>query len=159
MKKIIIFSDTHGDQKKLKSILDLEDYDYAIHAGDYECDLNFIKEHFDFHVGGNNDFDNNQKEIFFEIENIKFYLQHGHLMGNYFQLDNKSYMEPFLKQLDVDIIIHGHTHINKVWNFGTKFIINPGSLTYPRGGTKSSYILGIIDSNKEKINFEIKEAP
>lgn len=155
MKKILILSDTHGNTDIIEQILDNESYDIAIHAGDYECDLKFIKKYFDYHVGGNNDFDSNQKELFFEIENKKFYLAHGHQLGSYLDLDTKSYMEKYLNQFDVDVLIHGHTHINKIWNFNNKFIVNPGSTTYPRGKTKSSYIRAIIKD--DKLQFEIIE--
>lgn len=156
MKKIIIFSDTHGNTKIIDTILKIESYDYAIHAGDYECDLKFIENNFDYHVAGNNDFDSNKNEIFFEIENIKFYLCHGHQLGTYSALDNPDYMHKYLDEFDVDVIIHGHTHINKIWEFkNNKFIVNPGSTTYPRGKSKASYIKAIVDN--DKIKFEIIE--
>ncbi|MGL4343136.1 MAG: metallophosphoesterase family protein [Metamycoplasmataceae bacterium] len=156
MKKIIIISDSHANNYDIELILKNNTYDYAISAGDYETNLAFIEKNFDFHVKGNNDFDSNKNEIFFEIEGIKFYLQHGHLMGNYFQLDNYDFMSPKLKELDVDVIIHGHTHIPKIWKVNdNQFIINPGSITYPRGNSNPCYIIGYIEKNN--VSFEIKE--
>ncbi|MGL4183884.1 MAG: metallophosphoesterase family protein [Metamycoplasmataceae bacterium] len=156
MKTIIIISDSHGNNNAIKKILSENFHDISVCAGDYETDLNFIKENFTYHVKGNNDFDENNTDVFFEVDNIKFFLQHGHLLGNYSQLDNKEYMKKFLKLFDVDVIIHGHTHINKIEKIEkNKFIINPGSITYPRGNSKASFIIcRVFDHN---IEFEIKE--
>lgn len=156
MKKLIILSDTHGNNQIVDKILKANEYDIAIHAGDYECDPNYMIKNFDFFVKGNNDFDNQKSELFFEIEGFKFYLQHGHLLGSYSDLDNKEYMTDVINKLNVDIIIHGHTHINKIVDLGNnKFIVNPGSTLIPRGQSKASYLLVAI--NKKKIEFEIKE--
>ncbi|MGL5520381.1 MAG: metallophosphoesterase family protein [Metamycoplasmataceae bacterium] len=156
MKTIIIISDSHGNNNEIKKILNNNFHDISICAGDYETDLNFIKENFTYHVKGNNDFDDNNTDMFFSIGKFKFFLQHGHLLGNYSQLDDKEYMKNFLKLYDVDVIIHGHTHITKIEKIDNKkFIINPGSITYPRGNSKASFIIcKVFDDN---IEFEIKE--
>ncbi|MGL6124931.1 MAG: metallophosphoesterase family protein [Metamycoplasmataceae bacterium] len=155
MKKLIILSDTHGNTKIIDKILNSNQYDIAIHAGDYECDTNYMIKHFDYVVRGNNDFDNTKSELYFEIEGLKFYLQHGHLIGSYSDLDNRIFMEEVIKKLDVDVIIHGHTHVTKIVNLeNNKFIINPGSTLIPRGGSEASYLLATVDN--DKIDFEVK---
>lgn len=153
MKKIIVMSDTHGNTKIIDKILSENQYDYAIHAGDYTCDEKFINSRFDFVVRGNNDFDNNKDELFFQISGFNFYLQHGHLIGSYFQLDNYEYMKNVLKQKNVDILIHGHTHISKIFEYDQGIVINPGSTTFPRGGSLKSYAIIIINDSKISCNI------
>jgi hypothetical protein len=155
MKKIIILSDTHNKNDITDKILKSNTYDIAIHSGDYECDPNYMIKNFDYFVQGNHDFDKQPDELTFEIEGIKFHLQHGHLIGSYDQLDNNDYMSAIIDELKIDVIIHGHTHVTKVVSLdNNKYIINPGSTHLPRGASQASYLLATIDNGK--INFEKK---
>lgn len=155
MTRVIILSDTHTKNEITTRILESNSYDIAIHAGDYECDLNYMIKNFDYFVKGNNDFDSQVSEQYFEIEGFKFYLQHGHLLGTYSDLDNNEYMQEILDKLNVDVIIHGHTHISKITELkNNKYIINPGSTWLPRGNSKASYL--ILSINNGKIVFEPK---
>lgn len=146
MKKILVMSDTHGNTKIIDKILSTNIYDISIHAGDYTCSSVFINSRFDYVVRGNNDFDNNSDELYFEIEGIKFNLQHGHLIGSYFQLDNYDYMKKVLYDKKVDILIHGHTHVSKIFEYENGIVLNPGSTTFPRGGSQKSYAIITIDN-------------
>ncbi|MDK2819828.1 MAG: YfcE family phosphodiesterase [Mycoplasmataceae bacterium] len=155
MTTVIILSDTHTRNDITTKILKSNSYDIAIHAGDYECDLNYMMKNFDYFVKGNNDFDSQVSEQYFEIEGLKFYLQHGHLLGTYSDLDNDEYMEKIADNLNVDVIIHGHTHVTKITHLeNNKYIINPGSTWLPRGSSKPSYL--ILSINNGKIVFETK---
>lgn len=147
MTRIIVLSDIHGNTKIVDQILNNNFYDYAIIAGDYTCDSNFINSRFDYVVRGNNDFDSNKDELFFTIDNFKFYLCHGHLIGSYKQLDDYDFMKKQLKEKEVDIFIHGHTHIPKIFEYEKGIVLNPGSTTYPRGNSKASYAIIIIEDN------------
>ncbi|MGL4251949.1 MAG: metallophosphoesterase family protein [Metamycoplasmataceae bacterium] len=155
MKKLIILSDTHGNNQLIDKILSSHEYDIAIHAGDYETDVNYMIKNFNYFVRGNNDFDAQKDEIYFEIEGIKFNLQHGQFIGSYNDLDNDDLMRNVLRKKKVDVLIHGHTHITKIVYFADRtFIINPGSIWLPRGGSKASYILATIHNGV--IDFEVK---
>lgn len=147
MTKIIVLSDIHGNTKIVDQILKDNSYDYSIIAGDYTCDPSFINSRFDYIVRGNNDFDSNKDELFFTIDNFKFYLCHGHLIGSYEQLDDYDFMNKQLNEKKVDVFIHGHTHVSKIFEYKNGIVINPGSTTYPRGGTQASYAIIIIDNN------------
>lgn len=147
MTRIIVLSDTHGDTQTIDKILNSNKYDYAILAGDYTCDSSFVNNRFNYVVRGNNDFDDNPDELSFEIEGIKFNLQHGHLIGSYFQLDNYDFMKKVLSAKGVDILIHGHTHISKIFEYENGIVINPGSPSFPRGGTSKSFAMIVIDGD------------
>ncbi len=54
------------------------------------------------------------------------------------------------------IFIQGHTHVNKLEEVDGVILANPGSISLPRGGSRSSYI--IIDEDKiylKKLNGDI----
>lgn len=55
--------------------------------------------------------------------------------------------------LSCDIVLFGHTHIPLKIQEGSIFFINPGSITFPRGGSKSSYAL--ITLQEEAVEAEI----
>lgn len=66
------------------------------------------------------------------IENRMLFITHGHI----FNTSNP----PMLK--DGDILIHGHTHIQAMEDFGNNNIyINPGSVAIPKNGNKPSYMI------------------
>lgn len=153
--RIIVLSDTHGDTKIIEKILKNNKYDYSVIAGDFQCDDFFIKKYFDFAVKGNNDWNSDlPDQINFEIDGVRFFLEHGHLTGSYFQLDNYEFMKKQLNSRNVDIYIHGHTHVCKIFEYENGIVLNPGSTTFPRGGTNKSFAIIEIDDNKN-INCQI----
>ena len=64
----------------------------------------------------------------------KFFCSHGNKynISNY---PSKSF----------DVMVYGHTHKGMIYKDNGKLFLNPGSITYPRGGSVNSYM--IIDSN------------
>ena len=146
---ILVISDTHSNNNIISYLTKNIPHDYSVIAGDFESDDSFILEHINYIVRGNNDWNSSfPDELNFEIEGIKFHLEHGHLTGNYFQLDNYKYMHKKLIKSNCDVFIHGHTHIPKIFEYEEGIVINPGSTTYPRGGSSSSYAIITIDNNK-----------
>lgn len=65
----------------------------------------------------------------------RFFLTHGHIY-------NESNMPPISKG---DILIHGHTHIPLITEKHGIYILNPGSISYPKEGNPHSY--GVIKDN------------
>ncbi len=69
----------------------------------------------------------------------RLFLTHGHI-----------YNENNLPKLkEGDAIIYGHTHIPKLEKKGNTYIINPGSITFPKENNPNSY--GILENNTFKI--------
>lgn len=152
--KILVLSDVHGNVNILEKLVNEIEHDYSVIAGDFTCSDQIINKNITFAVRGNNDWDSNYGDkLDFEIEGIKFHLEHGHLMGTYFQLDNYEYMHKQLKSLNCDILIHGHTHVPKIFEYPEGIVLNPGSTTQPRGGSNASYAIITISENK---NVECK---
>ena len=70
-----------------------------------------------------------------DVNGIKVTFTHGHI-----------YNRNNLPENCGNIFLSGHTHIGMIEQIGEKIIANPGSISKPRGGTKTSYI--IIDEEK-----------
>jgi uncharacterized protein len=72
-------------------------------------------------------------------EGRRLFLTHGHI-----------YNEDNLPKLSKgDVFIYGHTHIPKAEKKGDIFIINPGSITFPKENNPNSY--GVLEENVFKI--------
>lgn len=77
------------------------------------------------------------------LNGLTFFATHGHV----FHQDNM----PPLKA--GDILVHGHTHLLKVEKVGENYILNPGSVSIPKGGNPATY--GILEDTSFRIlDFE-----
>lgn len=63
------------------------------------------------------------------IDGLMIYATHGHIY-------NKDHLPPLQKG---DILLHGHTHILTAEHFGDVTILNPGSVSIPKGGNPPTY--------------------
>lgn len=65
------------------------------------------------------------------LDGITFYATHGHV-----------YHEENLPPLMAgDVLIHGHTHLLRADKRGGHFILNPGSVSIPKGGNPATYAI------------------
>ena len=88
------------------------------------------------------------------LENKRICLVHDIVKPKYF-----SY-QLFKKGIEVDIVIHGHTHVAGVEYFRHLLYINPGSVSKPRA--RQNGTLAILDLNKYPLKplfIELKEKP
>ncbi len=151
--KTLIASDIHGViyyAKKLREIYEKEKPDISIILGDlyfnynnYEDNSNEIKEILEnfrnlYVFKGNCDSEIDELVSSFplydylvlNINNKKLFCSHGNKYN-----PNKLPCDKF------DIMAYGHTHVGKIFKSGDLIFVNPGSLSYPRGGTTNSYII------------------
>lgn len=153
--RVLCMSDIHGNQTQAENILKNEKYDLAISSGDTELEFEWIQNHFHFFVTGNNDFDRRLPlESKFNLGNVSVYLTHGHILGAYDTLVNEEKIKNATQHINQKLIVYGHSHY-PVYFYDSesgKTFINPGSITYPRFGSKKSYCL--IDLNIEKGTVE-----
>ncbi|MCR8613009.1 MAG: metallophosphoesterase [Mycoplasma sp.] len=150
MKRIIVISDNHGDTETMKKILNHEKYDFAVHCGDHLISKKVMNELFDYWVMGNNDFFGKEKSDF-NINNIKFHIEHGHLIT--YNLLNEEKVLKKINDLDYDVLLFGHTHVPQYSKNAEKHIFNPGSCSLPRNGFAT---YGIIEINRNELEFHIK---
>ena len=88
------------------------------------CDASVDQIMLDFSIKENN--------MLFVDNDIVMYLTHGDVY-------NISNLPPIS---NIDILIHGHTHIPVVEEFDkNRFYINPGSVSIPKGGSNNSYLI------------------
>ena len=161
--KLMIASDIHGSayycekmieaykREKADKLLLLGDLLYHGPRNDLPKDydpkaviamLNAMKEEL-LCVRGNCDTEVDQMVLDFPIladysllaaDGLRLYVTHGHVY-------NEQHMPPLMAG---DILIHGHTHICEAKKEGEYMILNPGSVSIPKGGNPPTY--GILEN-------------
>lgn len=128
--KIIVLSDTHGNQSLALSILDGNgDANRIVHLGDEVEDARFIEEISGKSViklAGNCDFSTDQpRENTLDVAGRRIFLTHGDLYNV------KAGLEKLLKRaaaVRADVVLYGHTHQAAVLEIGGILLVNPGCL-------------------------------
>lgn len=154
--KIAVVSDTHLNTSMLDKILkETKDADIIFHLGDNVKDALYLEKNFNgdvYYVKGNCDIAvSADTDKVIEIEGKKFFLTHGHNYRVNYDLNNLYYKA---KELNVDVAVYGHTHVKLIENYGDLYILNPGSSSLPRDGSKS---MGFIEIDNGKINITLKK--
>lgn len=86
--KIMILSDSHSVSKTdLLTLLKNNSVNYYIHCGDIYMTYDGINLNSFYLVRGNNDFGNIPDELFITIDDLKFYIVHGHRYDVDYNLD------------------------------------------------------------------------
>lgn len=158
--KILVTSDTHESTKELKTLLAeyADEVKIVCHLGDHAWDLLQFRNEYPqltmIAVAGNCDYGQDlQREIILNIsacldnENApskKILLTHGHTLGVKMGLDRLAY---YTKEKGADACFFGHTHFPVCCEIGGIFVMNPGSPSWPRGGSKESY--GLVEISPE----------
>ncbi len=147
--KILIVSDTHGrNHYYLNTMKRVSPIDLVIHLGDLEGGEEYIRSithcPIEF-VSGNNDFFNFlPKEKTIQIGKYNVFLTHGHRYGVNFGM---SHLEELAKKDHYDIVMFGHTHMPTINLTDGIWMINPGSLGFPRQQNRiPTFIVMDIDS-------------
>lgn len=148
--KAIVFSDSHGYLNNLDLALKnfKNEIDCLIHLGDFFEDTKEIKKNYKdleiFAVSGNNDFINEPSEKVFYLNNFKVFVTHGHRYNVYFGVENLRYRA---LELDANICLFGHSHNPFIENKDL-FILNPGSISYPRQFDFPTFSIINLEDNK-----------
>lgn len=151
-----VISDTHipvRSKKIPEKVFEVfEGVDLILHAGDIET-LDVIEELEKISqvvaVHGNCDYDlglNNAEII--EAEDVKIGLAHGVV----YPKGDTQQLYYLAKQLDVDVMITGHTHQASIQQIKDVLLLNPGSPTQPRM-TEPSVML--VEINGSEVEAEI----
>lgn len=135
MKKILIFSDTHGHINRCLDIINSADrVDAIIHAGDYTGDAEEIAAAYPkipvYYVKGNNDFFSPApSHITAIIDGMRIYVTHGHEQRVKYEI-NYHTLRSAAANANPDLVIFGHTHIPYTSYDGAFPMINPGSVRF-----------------------------
>ncbi|MGN1276597.1 MAG: YfcE family phosphodiesterase [Floccifex sp.] len=147
--KAIIVSDTHYHNECLYELQErYKDVEYFIHCGDLEDDPR------DFPgwivVRGNSDyFQGMPSSLILELEGHRMLVVHSHKCIAYRHLS--LIHDALVKKCD--IVCFGHTHIAEAYKEQGIYMINPGSIWFPRSNKPGSYVL--LDIQKKKIKAQI----
>ena len=156
--KLLVTSDTHGYLDGFEEAVKKEKpFDILFHCGDVCGDQDEIQRIAGvpcYIIAGNNDFWGDlPKEITLNIKGCKIFMTHGHRYGVDYDV-TRLWMKGLEK--DAEVVMFGHTHKPVVVENDGVWLINPGSLTYPRtSDRRRSYIVMEIGENSE-LSFEIK---
>lgn len=137
MKRILIFSDTHGNTERCIEIIEKIKADAIIHAGDYYMDALMLQAKFAdiplYAVQGNGDiFFNAPANLTAQIGGKKIFITHGHNYNVKYDSHYTALAAQGIKE-QADLVVFGHTHIPYTDYRNGMIILNPGSLKY--GGT------------------------
>lgn len=141
--KVIIVSDTHRRNENYFKVLELHQPDLIIHCGDIEgseyvlekaaaCPVKMVT--------GNNDFFSTlPNELDLTVEKYRIWVTHG---NTYYVSMGTEYLVQEAEARGFDVVCYGHTHKPSVTRERGIYLVNPGSLSYPRqDGRKPSYCI------------------
>ncbi|GAA0221921.1 metallophosphoesterase [Metaclostridioides mangenotii] len=151
--KVGIVSDTHRIKNTIdKAIEYLKDCSLILHAGDNFVDSKYINQATGIDiiaVKGNCDYENVEEELIFNIEDKKVFLCHGH---KYNVKSGVESLKKKAKELDIDIVVFGHTHTPYRDQEDGILFLNPGSASIPRQVSYPSIV--IMGINGEKVDVK-----
>lgn len=150
--KIGVISDSHGVNRYIDLAMEhLKDVELVIHAGDNYKDAKYIEEKYNIKVvvvSGNCDVENTGDHIEL-ICDRKIFITHGHKYGVKANIDGVFYAG---KENNADIVIFGHSHIPFYAVEEGMVLLNPGSVSLPRGNSEKSCCILTIEENI-KVDF------
>jgi len=155
--KIGILSDSHGELDLAReAIRQMGEVDLILHAGDTYADLEALSKEYDIEmVGVRGNIGHPEKgaaELVLELNGFRIFLVHGHKYDVKHNLMRLFYRA---KELEIDVVVYGHTHLAMTANEDNILFVNPGSIGFPRGKYKNSY--AILDLGDENLKAEILE--
>lgn len=160
MIKLLVMSDTHGDTSLAEKVLKKhQNVDIVVHLGDYFRDADKLRElypkiHFEA-VSGNSDFLTGDvpAEKVLVLEGQRVLITHGHRYSVKWGIDR---LHAKARNENLQLLLFGHTHISRMESGPGYMIVNPGSISEPRGNDDESYAIIVIDNNR--INVELMRA-
>ena len=132
MTRILVVSDSHGDRRSLRAILERHaDADAVFHLGDGAADMDALAQEFPsvrvYQVGGNCDsllrlYPEEQEVV---LGGARFFAVHGHRFGV-----KSSPLRLLLtaKERDARVALFGHTHQPLIHGEEGLCLVNPGSV-------------------------------
>lgn len=144
--KILVLSDTHGRRDLVKKCIEQHpDVQAVLHLGDIVSDFNGMEQFFPdkkfFCVRGNCDYGSDvPAERLVRLGGTLILMTHGHLHGvNY----STTHLVGIAAQKHAKIALYGHTHVPYNMYHDGIYVLNPGSLAFPRDCNGPSY--GLIE--------------
>jgi len=155
--KILAISDTHGVIYKAEKVIkSINGINLIIHLGDYIRDAHRLSNIFpEIPIEctlGNCDYAASDTPLdkVLEYNGIRILVTHGHRYSvkcDYDKLYRKA------EEAGAHLVLFGHTHIADITMKNGVYLVNPGSISFPRNNCSESY--AIIELNDERIRPEL----
>ncbi len=144
-------SDSHGWEDEVRDVIEINsEVDMIIHCGDSELDRDSSVFRNVLVVKGNCDFGGDfPEEVYETIDDVSFYVTHGHLYNVKMTLERITYRG---EEKNATIVCFGHTHIATCFQQNGVVYINPGSLRLPVRPKEQTYC--ICDVTNESITVQ-----
>lgn len=143
--RAIVLSDSHNNVSACEAAIAASGkLDLIIHLGDIARDTDYLETmYYPIRVAsvlGNNDFlRQGDYERVIEFDGHKIFICHGHTLGVRMGIER---LENIARQKGCEAALFGHTHQSCLKKSEDGFLIlNPGSVSQPRGGKPSFAIL------------------
>jgi uncharacterized protein len=150
MMKVLIISDSHGRAKRLNEIVDRVKADHVIHCGDFCTGRSELPSVPLTVVRGNCDWEEVSEEEIFEADSLCFFVTHGH---RYRVKESLLPIKYRAQEAGAQIACFGHSHFPVCEKEDGVLLINPGSITQPRGFTVPTYAVLETKDGKIKVVF------
>ena len=136
MKRVVVFSDSHGCKQNLLDAFGQARLAGPIHTvvflGDGARDFDALRpilqaERIQCHsVAGNNDWSSSDPdEIEFSVDGIRFFACHGHTRGVKYGRERLFYAA---QERGAHVALYGHTHVPSIELDYGLFLVNPGTV-------------------------------
>lgn len=156
--KIAVISDSHDIKSAIQDVKSyITDSDMVLHLGDGAANIKEITSEFKgevYAVRGNCDFQAEYpNERVIEVLDKKILMCHGHHYNVKMELNSIFYRG---KELGVDVVLFGHSHLCIIEKQDGLILMNPGSIARGTGILRRSIGYLEIEEGKEIISY-IKE--
>lgn len=156
--KAVIVSDTHGRFGCMEQVIEQEKpFDVFLHAGDIQGGVSGIEDWAGvpvYVVKGNCDLSGDlPEELIVPFGSHRIFLTHGHRHAVRIGIEQLA-MEA--KHRGADIAVYGHTHVSLADERYGVNVLNPGSLTEPRGGLYRPTYIVLETAPSGGVKWEIK---
>lgn len=150
--KVAVFADTHGRLTRLPAArAQLGPVDAVLHLGDHCRDAAAIGRALGapvWAVRGNCDYGcGDPLERIVELGGVRLLCLHGHLCPDLYRLALRA------EQERCQAALFGHTHIPLAEAQGDVLLVNPGSLSRPRGGSAPGCALLTIEQGEVHVRL------
>ncbi len=154
---ILVFSDTHGRTDRAEEIFrrisSRTPISMIFHCGDYQRDADTLAQDLNVPVIGVPGNCDGSVRRDFQIASLppgKVMIIHGHTEGVDWEYNRISLLA---EEHGCRAVCFGHTHIPVNDDTGHVLLVNPGSLTNPRGGSRASCAL--LTAEADRLDAEI----
>ncbi len=158
--KILIVSDSHVNNNAVIQAVSQEKPDMLIHLGDIENDTHPIEQALgtekpSIYIRGNCDYYDPElkPQAVFNLMGHRFFATHGHMYSVNYGYDRLVYAA---REKSCDVVLFGHIHKPVDEEIGGVRVLNPGSISRPRGGSERSYIIMELEEDG-KLGVEFRE--